>query len=188
MSYQSIEPALNRLKNTIRKKGFPDDVEALNFVIDWINVQMDSNGKAYPLVNKMFIWIFQHLALSDACKGSARLIMDEIMKIISTPTDWLLDDLTTTIQGVRTLSLYHDYNEEVREATRVAEANKIPAEKSESLEAQYRLQDVENVAIAKRNRLDKIRYDIENELTKPFTREQTEAFVKREVSRILVGG
>lgn len=188
MSYQSLEPALNRLKNTIRKKGFPDDVEALNFVIEWINAQMENNGKAYPIVNKMFIWIFQHLALSEQFKGNAKLIIDEIMGILSTPTDWLLDDLTTTIQGVRTLALYHDYDEEVREAKRIAEANKIPAQDSEILEDQYRTEDIERGVKAKNKRLDKIQQDLENELTKPFTKEQTEAFVKREVSRILVGG
>lgn len=188
MSYQSLEPALNRLKNTIRKKGFPDDVEALNFIIDWINAQMDNNSNAYPVVTKLFVWIFQQKSLSSDYKKNAKLIVDEIMGILSTPTDWLLEDLTTTIQGVRTLALYHDYDEEIREAKRIAEANKIRAEDSEILEDQYRPEDVERVVKAKNKRLDKIEQDLENELTKPFTKEQTEAFVKREVSRILVGG
>lgn len=79
---------------------------------------------------------------------------------------------------------YKDYEKALREAKRVAEANKTPAEQTTSLKDEYRTQDISRIVEAKNNIVKERMADCIAVLQKEYKREDIEYFIKSEITKL----
>ena len=79
---------------------------------------------------------------------------------------------------------YKDYEKALREAKRVAEANKTPAEDSETLEDKYKSEDVLRIAREKSEIAKEKMADCIAVLQKEYKKEEIEYFIKSEITKL----
>lgn len=192
---QDVDTALKRLKWVISKRKNEEDITAFNSILGYIEALRGEHLNGYNAFAKLFLWIFQAKARfqqdEKRCLGrkeniNARGILAEIQSIIEKPIDWHIEDLMTAVPYIRFEMLYKDYDQELRQAKSKAQENKIPAEQSITLCEQYQSQDLENVVKARNQRLDQLESDLLLAITKPYTREQAEYFLRSEVQKLLL--
>ena len=79
---------------------------------------------------------------------------------------------------------YKDYEKALREARRIAEANKTPAENSINLKDEYREQDISRIVEAKNNIAKERMEDCIAVLQKEYKKEEIEYFIKSEITKL----
>lgn len=193
-----VDVALKRLKWLVQKKGHPDDIEAFNNVLVWVQDHRQKNYKVFSIVAKLFTWIFVSKARytrdNDGKIPNAVTVLNSIKKIVKSPMEWHYEDLMNNVPIIRFEMLYKDYNEKVRERQRIMEANKIPQEaffdskENEKYGTEYRDKDIDEMIRIKRLTQDEIDTDfnrVVEAFIKPYTRQEAEHFVMKNVTELL---
>ena len=174
-----LDIAMRRLAYLAKRKGNPDDKEAFNSVLKFINATQEYQTEKYPLLSRLFCFVFLNRYLFAKEKNekiTASGILAHVHQIVQKPLEWWIDDIAA----------YKDYNEALREANRIAEANKTPAEQTTSLKDEYRSQDISRIVEAKNNIVKERMADCIAVLQKEYKREDIEYFIKSEITKLLL--
>ena len=166
-----VDVALRRLQYLANSKGTPDDKTAFNAVLKFIKTSQEQQTDKYPLLSRLFCFVFLNRYLF--AKG-----IDE------KATASRRDDIAETTKMLRYETAYKDYEKALREAKRVAEANKTPAEDSETLEDKYKSEDVLRIAREKNKIAKEKMADCVAVLQKEYKKEEIEYFIKSEITKL----
>ena len=161
-----VDVALRRLQYLANRKGTPDDKTAFNAVLKFIKTSQEQQTDKYPLLSRLFCFVFLNRYL------------------FAKPLEWWIDDIAETTKMLRYETAYKDYEKALREAKRVAEANKTPAEDSETLEDKYKSEDVLRIAREKNKIAKEKMADCVAVLQKEYKKEEIEYFIKSEITKL----
>lgn len=182
-----VDVALRRLQYLANRKGTPDDKTAFNAVLKFIKTSQEQQTDKYPLLSRLFCFVFlnRYLFAKDIDeKATASSILAHVHEIVNKPLEWWIDDIAETTKMLRYETAYKDYEKALREAKRVAEANKTPAEQTTSLKDEYRTQDISRIVEAKNNIVKERMADCIAVLQKEYKREDIEYFIKSEITKL----
>lgn len=182
-----VDVALRRLQYLANRKGTPDDKTAFNAVLKFIKTSQEQQTDKYPLLSRLFCFVFlnRYLFAKDIDeKATASSILTHVHEIVNKPLEWWIDDIAETTKMLRYETAYKDYEKALREAKRVAEANKTPAEQTTSLKDEYRTQDISRIVEAKNNIVKERMADCIAVLQKEYKREDIEYFIKSEITKL----
>lgn len=184
-----LDIAMRRLAYLAKRKGNADDKEAFNSVLKFINATQEYQTEKYPLLSRLFCFVFLNRYLFAKEKNekiTASGILAHVHQIVQKPLEWWIDDIAENTKMMRYETAYKDYNEALREANRIAEANKTPAEQTTSLKDEYRSQDISRIVEAKNNIVKERMADCTAVLQKEYKREDIEYFIKSEITKLLL--
>lgn len=184
-----LDIAMRRLAYLAKRKGNADDKEAFNSVLKFINATQEYQTEKYPLLSRLFCFVFLNrylFAKEKDEKITASGILAYVHQIVQKPLEWWIDDIAENTKMMRYETAYKDYNEALREANRIAEANKTPAEQTTSLKDEYRSQDISRIVEAKNNIVKERMADCIAVLQKEYKREDIEYFIKSEITKLLL--
>lgn len=184
-----LDIAMRRLAYLAKRKGNADDKEAFNSVLKFINATQEYQTEKYPLLSRLFCFVFLNrylFAKEKDEKITASDILAHVHQIVQKPLEWWIDDIAENTKMMRYETAYKDYNEALREANRIAEANKTPAEQTTSLKDEYRSQDISRIVEAKNNIVKERMADCIAVLQKEYKREDIEYFIKSEITKLLL--
>jgi hypothetical protein len=184
-----LDIAMRRLAYLAKRKGNVDDKEAFNSVLKFINATQEYQTEKYPLLSRLFCFVFLNrylFAKEKDEKITASGILAHVHQIVQKPLEWWIDDIAENTKMMRYETAYKDYNEALREANRIAEANKTPAEQTTSLKDEYRSQDISRIVEAKNNIVKERMADCIAVLQKEYKREDIEYFIKSEITKLLL--
>ena len=182
-----LDIAMRRLAYLAKRKGNADDKEAFNSVLKFINATQEYQTEKYPLLSRLFCFVFLNrylFAKEKDEKITASGILAYVHQIVQKPLEWWIDDIAENTKMMRYETAYKDYNEALREANRIAEANKTPAEQTTSLKDEYRSQDISRIVEAKNNIVKERMADCIAVLQKEYKREDIEYFIKSEITKL----
>ena len=182
-----LDIAMRRLAYLAKRKGNADDKEAFNSVLKFINATQEYQTEKYPLISRLFCFVFLNrylFAKEKDEKITASGILAHVYEIVKKPLEWWIDDIAENTKMMRYETAYKDYNEALREANRIAEANKTPAEQTTSLKDEYRSQDISRIVEAKNNIVKERMADCIAILQKEYKREDIEYFIKSEITKL----
>ena len=182
-----LDIAMRRLAYLVKRKGNADDKEAFNSVLKFINATQEYQTEKYPLLSRLFCFVFLNrylFAKETDEKITASGILAHVHQIVQKPLEWWIDDIAENTKMMRYETAYKDYNEALREANRIAEANKTPAEQTTSLKDEYRSQDISRIVEAKNNIVKERMADCIAVLQKEYKREDIEYFIKSEITKL----
>lgn len=182
-----LDIAMRRLAYLAKRKGNADDKEAFNSVLKFINATQEYQTEKYPLISRLFCFVFLNrylFAKEKDEKITASGILAYVHQIVQKPLEWWIDDIAENTKMMRYETAYKDYNEALREANRIAEANKTPAEQTTSLKDEYRSQDISRIVEAKNNIVKERMADCIAVLQKEYKREDIEYFIKSEITKL----
>ena len=182
-----LDIAMRRLAYLAKRKGNADDKEAFNSVLKFINATQEYQTEKYPLLSRLFCFVFLNrylFAKEKDEKITASGILAHVDQIVQKPLEWWIDDIAENTKMMRYETAYKDYNEALREANRIAEANKTPAEQTTSLKDEYRSQDISRIVEAKNNIVKERMADCIAVLQKEYKREDIEYFIKSEITKL----
>lgn len=182
-----LDIAMRRLAYLAKRKGNADDKEAFNSVLKFINATQEYQTEKYPLLSRLFCFVFLNrylFAKEKDEKITASGILAHVHQIVQNPLEWWIDDIAENTKMMRYETAYKDYNEALREANRIAEANKTPAEQTTSLKDEYRSQDISRIVEAKNNIVKERMADCIAVLQKEYKREDIEYFIKSEITKL----
>jgi hypothetical protein len=182
-----INIAMRRLQYFVNRKGSADDKLAFNSVLRFVNNSIDDHPDKYPLLSRLFCFVFlnRYLFAKDIDeKATASSILAHVHEIVQKPLEWWIDDIAETTKMLRYETAYKDYEKALREAKRVAEANKTPAEDSETLEDKYKSEDVLRIAREKSEIAKEKMADCIAVLQKEYKKEEIEYFIKSEITKL----
>jgi len=182
-----VDVALRRLQYLANRKGTPDDKTAFNAVLKFIKTSQEQQTDKYPLLSRLFCFVFlnRYLFAKDIDeKATASSILAHVHEIVNKPLEWWIDDIAETTKMLRYETAYKDYEKALREAKRVAEANKTPAEDSETLEDKYKTEDVLRIAREKSEIAKEKMADCIAVLQKEYKKEEIEYFIKSEITKL----
>ena len=182
-----LDIAMRRLAYLAKRKGNADDKEAFNSVLKFINATQKYQTEKYPLLSRLFCFVFLNrylFAKEKDEKITASGILAHVYEIVKKPLEWWIDDIAENTKMMRYETAYKDYNEALREANRIAEANKTPAEQTTSLKDEYRSQDISRIIEAKNNIVKERMADCIAVLQKEYKREDIEYFIKSEITKL----
>jgi len=182
-----LDIAMRRLAYLAKRKGNADDKEAFNSVLKFINATQEYQTEKYPLLSRLFCFVFLNrylFAKEKDEKITASGILAHLHQIVQKPLEWWIDDIAENTKMMRYETAYKDYNEALREANRIAEANKTPAEQTTSLKDEYRSQDISRIVEAKNNIVKERMADCIVVLQKEYKREDIEYFIKSEITKL----
>ena len=182
-----LDIAMRRLAYLDKRKGNADDKEAFNSVLKFINATQEYQTEKYPLLSRLFCFVFLNrylFAKETDEKITASGILAHVHQIVQKPLEWWIDDIAENTKMMRYETAYKDYNEALREANRIAEANKTPAEQTTSLKDEYRSQDISRIVEAKNNIVKERMADCIAVLQKEYKREDIEYFIKSEITKL----
>ena len=182
-----LDIAMRRLAYLAKRKGNADDKEAFNSVLKFINATQEYQTEKYPLLSRLFCFVFLNgylFAKEKDEKITASGILAHVYEIVKKPLEWWIDDIAENTKMMRYETAYKDYNEALREANRIAEANKTPAEQTTSLKDEYRSQDISRIVEAKNNIVKERMADCIAVLQKEYKREDIEYFIKSEITKL----
>jgi len=182
-----LDIAMRRLAYLAKRKGNVDDKEAFNSVLKFINATQEYQTEKYPLLSRLFCFVFLNrylFAKEKDEKITASGILAHVHQIVQKPLEWWIDDIAENTKMMRYETAYKDYNEALREANRIAEANKTPAEQTTSLKDEYRSQDISRIVEAKNNIVKERIADCIAVLQKEYKREDIEYFIKSEITKL----
>lgn len=182
-----LDIAMRRLAYLAKRKGNADDKEAFNSVLKFINATQEYQTEKYPLLSRLFCFVFLNrylFAKEKDEKITASGILAYVHQIVQKPLEWWIDDIAENTKMMRYETAYKDYNEALREANRIAEANKTPAEQTTSLKDEYRSQDISRIVEAKNNIVKERMADCIAVLQKEYKREEIEYFIKSEITKL----
>lgn len=188
-----VDVAMRRLSYLVKRRGNIDDKDAYNSIVRFLKGVQEEQVNKYPLLSRMFCALFLGCAyreIEDAQREgrapSPNNTMGMMWKLIDKPFEWLIDDMIDIVRTMRLDVLYKDYEEGIRNALRVAEKNKVPAEESPRLKDDYQWKDVVNVVEAK-NKSDKdFLSDLCTELIKEYSREDVEYFIRSQITKLSI--
>ena len=184
-----LDIAMRRLAYLAKRKGNADDKEAFNSVLKFINATQEYQTEKYPLLSRLFCFVFLNrylFAKEKDEKITASGILAYVHQIVQKPLEWWIDDIAENTKMMRYETAYKDYNEALREANRIAEANKTPAEQTTSLKDEYRSQDISRIVEAKNNIVKERMADCIAVLQKEYKREDIGYFIKSEITKLLL--
>jgi len=182
-----LDIAMRRLAYLAKRKGNADDKEAFNSVLKFINATQEYQTEKYPLLSRLFCFVFLNrylFAKEKDEKITASGILAHVHQIVQKPLEWWIDDIAENTKMMRYETAYKDYNEALREANRIAEANKTPAEQTTSLKDEYRSQDISRIVEAKNNIVKERMADCIAVLQKEYKREDIGNFIKSEITKL----
>jgi hypothetical protein len=182
-----VDVALRRLQYLANRKGTTDDKTAFNAVLKFIKTSQEQQTDKYPLLSRLFCFVFlnRYLFAKDIDeKATASSILAHVHEIVQKPLEWWIDDIAETTKMLRYETAYKDYEKALREAKRVAEANKTPAEDSETLEDEYKSEDVLRIAREKNKIAKEKMADCVAVLQKEYKKEEIEYFIKSEITKL----
>ena len=165
-----VDVALRRLQYLANRKGTPDDKTAFNAVLKFITSLIGDRA-------------LERAKEIDE-KATASSILAHVHEIVNKPLEWWIDDIAETTKMLRYETAYKDYEKALREAKRVAEANKTPAEDSETLEDKYKSEDVFRIAREKSEIAKEKMADCVAVLQKEYKKEEIEYFIKSEITKL----
>ena len=182
-----VDVALRRLQYLANRKGTPDDKTAFNAVLKFIKTSQEQQTDKYPLLSRLFCFVFLNrylFAKEIDEKATASSILAHVHEIVQKPLEWWIDDIAETTKMLRYETAQKDYEKALREAKRVAEANKTPAEDSETLEDKYKSEDVLRIAREKSEIAKEKMADCIAVLQKEYKKEEIEYFIKSEITKL----
>ena len=182
-----LDIAMRRLAYLAKRKGNADDKEAFNSVLKFINATQEYQTEKYPLLSRLFCFVFLNRYLFAKEKNekiTASGILAHVHQIVQKPLEWWIDDIAENTKMMRYETAYKDYEAALREANRIAEANKTPAEQTTSLKDEYRSQDISRIVEAKNNIVKERMADCIAVLQKEYKREDIEYFIKSEITKL----
>ena len=182
-----LDIAMRRLAYLAKRKGNADDKEAFNSVLKFINATQEYQTEKYPLLSRLFCFVFLNrylFAKEKDEKITASGILAHVHQIVQKHLEWWIEDIAENTKMMRYETAYKDYNEALREANRIAEANKTPAEQTTSLKDEYRSQDISRIVEAKNNIVKERMADCIAVLQKEYKREDIEYFIKSEITKL----
>ena len=188
-----VDVAMRRLSYLVKRRGNIDDKDAYNSIVRFLKGVQEEQVNKYPLLSRMFCALFLGCAyreIEDAQRvgraPSPKNIMGMMWKLIDKPFEWLIDDIIDIVRTMRLDVLYKDYEEGIRNALRVAEKNKVPAEESPRLKDDYQWKDVVNVVEAKNKSDKEILSDLCTELIREYSREDVEYFIRSQITKLSI--
>ena len=182
-----LDIAMRRLAYLAKRKGNADDKEAFNSVLKFINVTQEYQTEKYPLLSRLFCFTFLNrylFAKEKDEKITASGILAHVHDIVNKPLEWWIDDIAEITKSLRYETAYKDYEKDLREANRIAEANKTSAEETTSLKNEYRSEDISRIIEAKNNIVKERMADCIAVLQKEYKREEIEYFIKSEITKL----
>lgn len=182
-----LDIAMRRLAYLAKRKGNADDKEAFNSVLKFINATQEYQTEKYPLLSRLFCFVFLNrylFAKEKDEKITASGILAHVHQIVQKPLEWWIDDIAENTKMMRYETAYKDYEIALREAKRVAEANKTPAEESETLDDKYRIEDIFRIVTEKNEIVKEKMSDCVAVLQKEYKREDIEYFIKSEITKL----
>lgn len=182
-----INVAMRRLQYFVNRKGNADDKVAFNSVLRFINTSIEDYPDKYPILSRLFCFVFlnRYLFASELKeKVTASSVLSHIHNIINKPLEFWIEDIAEITRNLRYEVAYKDYEIALRESKRVAEANKTPAEDSETLEDKYKSEDVLRIAREKSEIAKEKMADCIAVLQKEYKKEEIEYFIKSEITKL----
>lgn len=182
-----VNVAMRRLQYFVNRKGNADDKVAFNSVLRFINTSIEDYPDKYPILSRLFCFVFlnRYLFAKDIDeKATASSILAHVHEIVQKPLEWWIDDIAETTKMLRYETAYKDYEKALREAKRVAEANKTPAEESETLDDKYRIEDILRIVTEKNEIVKEKMADCVAVLQKEYKKEEIEYFIKSEITKL----
>lgn len=182
-----INVAMRRLQYFVNRKGNADDKVAFNSVLRFINTSIEDYPDKYPILSRLFCFVFlnRYLFASELKeKVTASSVLSHIHNIINKPLEFWIEDIAEITRNLRYEVAYKDYEIALRESKRVAEANKTPAEDSETLEDKYKTEDVLRIAREKSEIAKEKMADCVAVLQKEYKKEEIEYFIKSEITKL----
>lgn len=178
----NLESALKRLQWFISKKGYTEDKEAFNTVVDYINLLREKQIKTRPIVTKFFLHEFLNLTRGIRKEDAYGAIV-HIQKTVQKPLEDYYKTLMKEVPYARFGMLYQDYTAGLRQAKRIAEANKTPAAESETLSDKYQTNDLLRI----REEKNKIQQNLMTKALKtPYEEKEAKHFVTTQVTELLL--
>ena len=182
-----VDVALRRLQYLANRKGTPDDKTAFNAVLKFIKTSQEQQTDKYPLLSRLFCFVFlnRYLFAKDIDeKATASSILAHVHEIVQKPLEFWIEDIAEITRNLRYEVAYKDYEIALREAKRVAEANKTPAEESETLDDKYRIEDILRIVTEKNEIVKEKMADCVAVLQKEYKKEEIEYFIKSEITKL----
>nr|DAU48783.1 MAG TPA: hypothetical protein [Caudoviricetes sp.] len=182
-----INIAMRRLQYFVNRKGNADDKVAFNSVLRFINSTIEDHPDKYPILSRLFCFVFlnRYLFASELEeKVTASSILSHVHDVVNKPLEFWIDDIAEITRNLRYEVAYKDYEKALREARRIAEANKTPAENSINLKDEYREQDISRIVEAKNNIAKERMEDCIAVLQKEYKKEEIEYFIKSEITKL----
>jgi hypothetical protein len=182
-----VDVAMRRLSYLVKRKGNIDDKEAYNSVVKFLRTTQEYQTDKYPLLSRLFCYIFLarfRFAQQEGENITANTILGHIYEVIQKPLEWWIDDIAFETKMLRYEVAYKDYERGLREAKRIAEANKTPAEEITSLKDEYRPDDIARVIKERGKIIDEKMKDAITALTKEYKHEDIEYFIKSEITKL----
>ena len=182
-----LDIAMRRLAYLAKRKGNSDDKEAFNSVLKFINATQEYQTNKHPLLSRLFCFVFLNrylFAKENNEKTTASSILAHVHDIVNKPLEWWIDDIAEITKSLRYETAYKDYEKDLREANRIAEANKTSADETTSLKNEYRSEDISRIIEAKNNIVKERMADCIAVLQKEYKREEIEYFIKSEITKL----
>lgn len=182
-----INVAMRRLQYFVNRKGNADDKVAFNSVLRFINASIEDYPDKYPILSRLFCFVFlnRYLFAKDIDeKATASSILAHVHEIVQKPLEFWIEDIAEITRNLRYEVAYKDYEIALREAKRVAEANKTPAEESETLDDKYRIEDILRIVTEKNEIVKEKMADCVAVLQKEYKKEEIEYFIKSEITKL----
>nr|DAK74891.1 MAG TPA: hypothetical protein [Caudoviricetes sp.] len=182
-----INVAMRRLQYFVNRKGNADDKVAFNSVLRFINASIEDYPDKYPLLSRLFCFVFLNrylFAKEIDEKATASSILAHVHEIVQKPLEFWIEDIAEITRNLRYEVAYKDYEVALREAKRVAEANKTPAEESETLDDKYRIEDILRIVTEKNEIVKEKIADCVAVLQKEYKKEEIEYFIKSEITKL----
>lgn len=182
-----INVAMRRLQYFVNRKGNADDKVAFNSVLRFINSTIEDYPDKYPILSRLFCFVFlnRYLFASELKeKVTASSVLSHVHDVVNKPLEFWIDDIAEITRNLRYEVAYKDYEKALREARRIAEANKTPAENSINLKDEYREQDISRIVEAKNNIAKERMEDCIAVLQKEYKKEEIEYFIKSEITKL----
>lgn len=182
-----INVAMRRLQYFVNRKGNADDKVAFNSVLRFINSTIEDYPDKYPILSRLFCFVFlnRYLFANELEeKVTASSVLSHVHNIVNKPLEFWIEDIAEITRSLRYEVAYKDYEIALREAKRVAEANKIPAEESETLNDKYRIEDILRIVTEKNEIVKEKIADCVAVLQKEYKKEEIEYFIKSEITKL----
>lgn len=182
-----VNVAMRRLQYFVNRKGNADDKVAFNSVLRFINASIEDYPDKYPILSRLFCFVFlnRYLFAKDIDeKATASSILEHVHEIVQKPLEFWIEDIAEITRNLRYEVAYKDYEIALREAKRVAEANKTPAEESETLDDKYRIEDILRIVTEKNEIVKEKMADCVAVLQKEYKKEEIEYFIKSEITKL----
>lgn len=182
-----INVAMRRLQYFVNRKGNADDKVAFNSVLRFINSTIEDYPDKYPILSRLFCFVFlnRYLFASELKeKITASSVLSHVHNVVNKPLEFWIEDIAEITRSLRYEVAYKDYEIALREAKRVAEANKTPAEESETLDDKYRIEDILRIVTEKNEIVKEKIADCVAVLQKEYKKEEIEYFIKSEITKL----